>query len=144
MILKHLHNVPCLTFNYDPAKKIKAVISVLVYSTHFQRSELLKAGEAGGFDVTVMDMTTNCEKQSFHIVSRTGTRSLAASTLTGKSAEWRWRKSPSFFPEGFEGYFNEKRKNTDMLSRVTEALDFEKACAGSEGVTPLREERRND
>ena len=44
MTLRHLHGLVCRRFNYDTAAKIRAVISVPAYFTHFQRAETMPAG----------------------------------------------------------------------------------------------------
>ena len=51
MFLKHLHGLICQRFNYDAATKIKAVISVPAYFSHFQRAETMRAGAKAGFEV---------------------------------------------------------------------------------------------
>ena len=47
MTLRHLHRQSCQRFNDDAATKVKAVISVPAYFTHFRRAETMLVGAMG-------------------------------------------------------------------------------------------------
>ena len=47
MTLRHFHGLICKRFNNDTATKVRAVISVPAFSTHFQCAETMRAGATG-------------------------------------------------------------------------------------------------